>query len=202
MKVKAVIMRPDRTNDVVVPKKKSIEGKTFRHDGVTYFLHADRFQVTWQRGKMWQKKYFSTYYYVQGISQPLPVPDFQMVEEPQTNGKIDPTTKLPAVEFGPDGKPIMIQKFPKVIDAGIKGEELAAIFNPWFYRIIASQTKSAWEQVQMYLTIGIALALLYVIFKLHTLNVDSIEGLHELLAPPPAPVAIAPPPPTTLVGNG
>lgn len=180
MKVKAVIMREDRTNDVEIVKKKTIEGKTFRKDDCTYFLHPDRFQVTWQRGpwfKLWRRQYYSTYYYVRGQSQALPVPNFQKVEEAVLDAEGKPV-------LGDDGKPKTTQTFPKMLNNGIEGEELAAIFNPWFYRIIASQTKSAWEQIQFYLQIGIAVGLIYVIFRLHNLSVGDIHGLHDLVAPP------------------
>lgn len=172
MKVKAVIMRPDRTNDVVRVKKKNIEGKTFRHDNCTYFLHADRFMVTWT-GRF-VKKYYSTYYYIKGHANPLPVPDFQIVEEPlkDENGQLI---------MNGDGKPKVKQTFPKVIDNGIASEELAAIFNPWFYRIIASMQKDAMSQIQFYLVIATLCAVGYVIFKLHNLSVSDISGLVELL---------------------
>lgn len=166
MKVKAIIMRADRTNDVIVVPKKKIEGKTFRHKNVTYFLHPDRFQVTWKWawGRKW---YYSTYYYTEGISNPLPVPDFKKVVNP--DGTIS---------------------FPKVMDNGIAGEELAAIFNPWFYRIIAAQAKNTWEQVQFYISIGTLLGVAYLLW----------QQINEPGATPLAPpVAVAAPSPTPRV---
>jgi hypothetical protein len=188
MKVKAVIMRPDRTNDVVIVKKKNIQGKTFKHGDTTYFLHPDRFQVTWVRamGGMGWRKYFATYYYVSGMANALPVPNFQMVNEPVLDEAGKP-------QFDAEtGKPKTKQIFPKIIDNGIQGEELAAIFNPWFYRIIASVGKDAWAQIQFYMIVG---ALLLSAYNAWTLSqAPSLEEIQEAIAaahnsgvPPAAP---------------
>lgn len=183
MKVKAVIMRPDRTNDVVRVKKKDIEGKTFRYNNVTYFLHADRFQVTWDGRSItrgFTRRYYTTYYYTEGVSQPLPVPNFLKVEETVLDAHGNPV-------MNGNGKPKTVQVFPKEMNNGVSGEELAAIFNPWFYRIIASQTKTVWEQLQFWITVGTGIGVIYLVWKLSTLNVDSIDGLTELVNPPPMP---------------
>jgi hypothetical protein len=151
MKVKAVIIRADRTNDVIVVPKRKIQGITFRHDNETYVLHQDRFQVTWTRpnwGFGLVRKYFSTYYYVKGKPQPLPL------QEIARAFTLD-DSKKPAVQ---------------VIDNGISGEEMAAIFNPWFYRVIAAQSLSMWEQIQLYATIGTGCIVLYLVYMLTSGN--------------------------------
>lgn len=167
MKVKAVIMRPDRTNDVVVVKKKNIEGKTFRHDKVTYFLHPDRFQVTWIRRAWFFKSYYSTYYYTKGVTNPLPVPDFQMVE--------DPLVTLAMA----DGKTVMA-RFPKVLNQGVEGEELAAIFNPWFYRTIAQQKDDWWKELSFWINLGTLLGIVILLWQ-------AFNGDPSTAAPVPTP---------------
>lgn len=160
MKVKAVIMRPDHTNDVIVLKKKQIQGKTFTYDNETYFIHPDRFQFTWYRPGYTlglARKYYTTYYFTKGHPQALPVPDFKLIrvgKEAGENGSKDPN----APEDG----------YKYMYDNGISAEELAAIFNPWFYRTIAAQTRSMWEQIQMILNIGTALGVGYLIYALAT----------------------------------
>jgi len=166
MKVKAVIMRDDKTNDVVVVKKKQISGDSFRHDDSVYFLMHDRCQITWQRGspfKLFRREYYSTYYYTRGVSSPLPVPNFDAVEEAKRDADGQ-------IILGEDGKPVMTKVFPKVIDNGIPSEELAAIFNPWFYRIIASnQSDETKKNIQFMLVVGIALGVAYLAWQIHDL---------------------------------
>lgn len=173
MKVKAVIMKPDRTNDIVILKTKQIEAKTFRHDGVTYFLDPDRFMVTWV-GRGFGKRYYSTFYYTYGHSQPLPVPDFDPILR---SGKKDEITKMES-KLKEDGKtPEEIkmevdkyiksnpQTFSGIVDNGIPGPELAAIFNPWFYRIIAQQLNDAMKNWQMILLLALCAAMVYLIWQ-------------------------------------
>lgn len=194
MKVKAVIWRTDRTNDVVVVKKKDIQGKAFRHGNYTYFLDSDRFMVTWIR-KMGFRKYYSTYYYAEGISYPVPVPDFQATEVAARDEKGEPI-------LDKDGKPVLIKVFPEMVKGGIESEELASIFNPWFYRIIASLQKDAMSQIQFYLVIGILCAVGYIIFKLHNLSVDDISGLRELYNAIPIPSQSPPSQPVNTAAGG
>lgn len=187
MKVKAVIMRPDRTNDVVVVKKRRIEGKTFRHNGTTYFLHPDRFQVTWTKKLFGAIKfYYSTFYYKAGLSNPLPVPNFtQLVKNVE---RVDETQEIVIGENGSQTtKQVRITgnvgEFKDVIDMGVTGEELAAIFNPWFYRIIAPVNKLR-EEITFYMLIGLCLAVAYVIYMLHSGNI--------VVSLPPAPTPAQP----------
>lgn len=52
---------------------------------------------------------------------------------------------------------------------GIPAEELASIFNPWFFRIIGSMAKNKWEQIEFYANVGGALGIGYCIYLLHKL---------------------------------
>lgn len=194
MKVKAVIMRKDKTNDVVIVKKKQISGDTFRHEDYVYFIQPDRSQITW--GKAFfglGKKYFATYYYTRGVAQPWPVPDFHVVEEPVRNEKGD-------VIYGEDGKPLMKQVFPKMIDQGVSSEELAAIFNPWFYRIIANPVNQVKADIQFWLTVAIACGVAYLCWQINQMPgnlqdaltaASGVSSATTAPAAPPAPVATA-----------
>lgn len=150
MKVKAVIMRPDRTNDVVKLSKRKIKDKTFRYGNYVYFLDQDRFMVSWERPN-WalglMRKYFATYYYRMGVPKPLPVPGFQKV----LNDEGD---------------------FIGIANDGVSSEELASLFNPWFYRTIAPSAKSAWDYLLFYGVIGGALAAAYLVYMLSTGNYE------------------------------
>ncbi len=171
MKVKAVIMRPDRTNDIVVVPRRKIAGKTFTHDDVQYFLHADRFQVTWIKRWGIKKVYYSTYYYMQGVSQPLPVPHFPEVhfEQMKEPCGCDPSKPTHGVECSRE-------RFVGIADNGTGGEELAAIFNPWFYRIIANIGPDKMSQLQFYLVIGCACGIAYIAYTLTGIKAD-VEAL-------------------------
>lgn len=186
MKLKAVIFREDRTNDVVIPKKKEVEGKSFRHDGSIYFINPDHVQITWTRTWLVKKNYFATSYYTRGISNPLPVPDFKRVEEQVRDEKGN-------LVFDAEGKPVVQQIFPKIIDNGVPGEELAAIFNPWFYRIIAALKASLLERIQFLMIIGILLMQFLLAYLASTNEPPSAEEIanaiiaaqQEQQTPPP-----------------
>ena len=189
MKVKAVIFRPDHTNDVVIPKRRNIEGKTFRHDNSTYFLHPDRAQITWTYriiGRFW-KRYFATYYYKMGVAQPLPVPDFKIVDEPEmVLVKVLGKDGKERLQYKPvldaHGKPKISRSFPEMVDLGVSGEELAAIFNPWFYRVIANQGPDTLAKIQFYLIIGIAILSAFLTWKVMGLDAK-FEEIKHLLQP-------------------
>lgn len=156
-KIKAVIMKPDRENDVLYIKDKNLEGRTFKHKKNTYFIDANRFQMNHSRFLgIGPKQYYPTYYYTEGVSNPLPVPDFGRVEERPPEGMTDGT----------------VYTYPERIDDGVSAEELAAIFNPWFYRVIASQEEPWYKELQFWLTAGVAVAMVYVIFLMTGLQQD------------------------------
>lgn len=153
LRVKAVIMRPDHTVKIHVVPKRKLRGKTFRVGEYEYFLHPDRFMITSSRQTIrWPfKTWYSTYYYKEGMAQPVAVPDF-----------------------------------PKTTDNGISSEELAAIFNPWFYRIIGNVGTSNIERLIAILAGGAVLGIVYVIFLLTGIG-DDLETIKNILAPPPPP---------------
>lgn len=167
LKIKAVIMRPDRTNDVVVKKPGDIENGIFRFRKHLYIVDPDRVQITMNqplgRGPA---IHYSTYYYIEGVSNPLPVPHF--------DGKLE--NYLPD---GVDKDAIVIAEFPEVIDNGISSEELAAIFNPWFYQIIGKIEDPWYKQVQFWLVAGIAVACAYIVFVISNMqgDLDEIRGI-------------------------
>lgn len=171
MKVKAVIMRPDRTNDVVVLKKKHIEGKMFRHDNCIYFLDPDRFQITWVK-RFPFKFYHITYYYTRGVSTPLPCPDFKLFIEKVRKSNVDTRTGKLADENTPKEfiQEITEADFHTTVNRGVSAEELASLFNPWFYRIIAAMQKDLWEQIQFYIIVGLAFANIYLIYLVNKLQ--------------------------------
>lgn len=164
MKTRAVIFRKDRTNDVLVPtqKRNDLTTVSFRHEDNVYFLDPDRVMITMDRPwhKMW-KRYYSTQYYVQGFPNPLPVPDFQHVEEVMKDENGKPVFDLET------GLPIRHKVFPQIINVGVEGGMLAQIFNPYFLRIIAAMGIKTWEKIQFLL---IAATLAVVVFIAYTMT--------------------------------
>lgn len=148
MKIKAVILRPDRTNDVVIIKPRKLEAGRFRFADCSYEVDEENFRLTWNRSlkKFGGNEYFSTYYYKQGVSKPLPVAELHELEEIQD----------------------------------ISAEELAAIFNPWFYRIIAKQDLDRYSQIQFYLIIGLALGFIYLAYTLNGMS-NELTALQQTL---------------------
>lgn len=139
MKVKAVIWRKDRTNDVVIlgRKNRELSDITFEREKTVYVLDADRFQVTWDRPRKYlglKRAYYSTFYYKQGQSKPVPI------QQLGDNGKIPSMTVSP--------------------------EELRALFTPWFYRTIAPVKPKLADQLQFYGVIGCLLLLVYIVYML------------------------------------
>lgn len=185
MKSRAVIFRKDRTNDVLVPtaKKNDLTHRSFRHEEIVYFLDPERVQITWDRPwhKLW-RRYYSTSYYIQGFSLPLPVPDFQKVDElileerevrdPKT-GKIEKQS-VPVID-PKTNKPRTKQVFPKAIDLGIGGEMTAQIFNPWFLRVIAAMGAKTWEKIQFILVCATLIVAVYAAWQ-----IGQLPDAHEI----------------------
>lgn len=157
MKAKAIIMKPNRTNAYYIIPKKKLEGKVFTFDKNTYFIDPNCFQVTrgWKWGWKW---HYATFYYKEGLATPLPVPDFGMMLDAVKETKLD------------DGTIVKTAKFKNVVNLGVSASELAAIFTPWFYRTIAQQTKTAYEQLMFYGVLFAAAAAGYVAYMLITGN--------------------------------
>ena len=152
LKIRIVIFKPEHKNDIFILRKKKLEGKKFTRDNCAYFLNDDHFQITtdapWYR--LWMfKRYFATYYYAQGQAQPLPVPLFKGMRVEEETGKW-------TVEDGAKG-----------LTSQLSSEEVAAAFNPWFYRTIAAPVRDLWEQLQFYIGVGTLLGVVYIIWRLH-----------------------------------
>lgn len=192
MMIKAIVARPDRGLTIKRLKQRQVEGNVFTIDGNKYIIHPDRFVLT-NNGKIWPfHRSFKTFYYTQGVSLPLPFPDFQKVEEPVNDEQgnavmVDITDKKGKVVGKMQKK---TQTFPKIINNGIPAEELAAIFNPWFYRTIAPQAKSMWDQLLLMGVIGSVIGIAYIIYGL------SSGHFHTVPVLPPTPT-ITPSPTVT-----
>lgn len=159
MKVKAVIFRPDRTNDVVILKKKQLDGKVFKHGGSVYFIDPNNQQITWTRPFRFYKKYYSTYYYFYKVANPIPLADM--------NAMIIGKKTVVNTEEGPNkGQYAETADWKTITNLGVSEEEMAAIFTPWFYRTIAPTTVSWWEQISFLLQAGTAIGVVYVIYLL------------------------------------
>jgi len=159
MKIKAVLMGADRTNEVVKIKPKHLKSKTFRHAESTYLVDPDRMMLTWERRFfVGPKKYFATYYYVRDIPRPLPVPFFNQ-RKSATNGEIE---------------------FPRIINNGIPADELAAIFNPWFYRTIGPIDTQWYKNIVFWVTLGIGIGTMYLIYMIVTMQ-GELEALRLMV---------------------
>jgi len=158
MKIKAVLMGPDRTNEVVKIKPKRLKSKTFRHAESTYLVDPDRMMVTWERRFfVGPKKYFATYYYMRDVPRPLPVPFFS--RKAGTG----------------DGS-----EFPKIVNNGIPADELAAIFNPWFYRTIGPIDTQWYKNIVFWVTLGIGIGTMYLIYMVVSMQ-GELEALRMML---------------------
>lgn len=160
MKVKAVIFRPDRTVSVNVIKAKKLRGQVFHLNGNTYFLNPNRMMVTTARpwANLKFKEHYSTFYYIEGSSNPLALPDFKPLV-----GKVE----MVQIPDG-DGKTVEIKltTLKERVDEGIKAAEFNAIFDPWFYKTISAHEMSIWEQIQLLVTFGIAIGVVFIIYLL------------------------------------
>jgi hypothetical protein len=62
--------------------------------------------------------------------------------------------------------PLPVPDFEEIATIGISSEELAAIFNPWFYRTIAPKTESWQERLMLILACVNAAAAVFIIWRL------------------------------------
>ena len=158
LKTRIVIMKPDHRNDIFILKKKQLEGKKFVRGNVAYLINDDHFQITtdapWYR--LWLfKRYFATYYYAEGQTNPLPVPAFKNLFNSQAD------------------------HFKGLID----GEELAALFNPWFYRTIAAPVRDVFSQIMFYMNLATLLLVAYIAWQMWHGNGQ--EATDAATNPPP-----------------
>lgn len=142
LKVKAVIVRPDRVNDVIVLRKKHIKDGVFKHGQTPYIIDPNRMMVTDRRVLRFWKIYYRTYYYKQGMTKPLPFPDF-----------------------------------PDILDNGVTPGELEAIFNPWFYRTIASHGMDKLMKLMFFLNVATLLGLIWVGYQVANLEMPDLSTI-------------------------
>lgn len=111
MRTKAIVWMKDGTNGYHVPRK--VVDNHFRYRDCEYFV-TDESQITEYRGwrSLWLWTiYYNTLYYFQGSPKPLPIR--------QIRRSLDEGAAAPGF-----------------VDLGVSGEELAAVFEPYFYREI------------------------------------------------------------------
>lgn len=156
MKLKVVIMRPDRKNDTLILHENRVKGNVFVRGDYEYFIDADRFQITEDRPFLF-KRYYRTFYYALGNPKPLPVPDFKALARParDENGQIVKDK---------EGNTVM--DWGGILNDGVSPEELKALFNPFFYNIIAQGDKNNWQQMLFYLTCANAAGIGWLLFKM------------------------------------
>jgi hypothetical protein len=81
--------------------------------------------------------------------------------------------------------PLPVPTFKELITkSGVESEELAALFNPWFYRTIAAPTRNAWEQIQFYMNIATLLGVAFLIYKLVMAPHDPASATDAAANPP------------------
>lgn len=175
MKTVAVIMREDRENDVVTLKRKHLNGNSFIHGGHVYFIEPDRFQITPRRHffglfRSDQKNF----YYIRKLARPLPVPLFETE-----------TANEEAVRVDKNGKPVKGSKnghvtVPKIVNLGVAAEELAALFNPFFFRIISQMEKPWYKELHFWISCAALGAMAYGIYLI-TGMMDDLETLKASL---------------------
>lgn len=187
MKTKAVIWREDKTNDVVVLTRKKIEGRTFKHDNCVYFIDPEASQITWTRPNKYfgmVREYFATLYYFRGVSTPFPISkQAELIIKIGKEAKVD-ERELEALKNKIGAKSVF---YKQLVNLGISAEEMAALFEPWFYRQVAPKVRDMWDHIVLYACIGACAAAVYVAYML-------ITGNYELPAAPapPTPTGAAP----------
>ena len=147
MKIRICIFKPDHTNDIFFlnPKKDKVDATHFKRNEMMYETDGKHFQITTDRvwWTLWlYKRYHTTYYYVQGVSRPLNVPDFDG-------------------EYATEGN--------------VPSDELARIFDPWFLRTISQPARDLVDNLHFFVSIGTFLAVIYLIWKVHTGTTDGTE---------------------------
>lgn len=159
MKVKAVIMLKTRHNDISYHSKKKLmaDGNCFTRGNCTYMTDTNDFMLTSQ-WRPWKRTYI-TYYFREGHAAALPVPLFEAaIRHTELADKKEPDIRysVDQVIEGDDKKKVKVdsKKAPvKIIDTGIQGSELNAIFTPKFYQIIARKERNPKQDIMYYLAL-------------------------------------------------
>lgn len=160
MKIKAIILKPNRENDVrIVNPKKLDGGKTFVHGGCVYFVEPDHVRITSVR-RLFLRFSYLTYYYKQGIANPIPFSELEYGESVEE--LVDFATKKGVIKVK-----MKTGKFREIVNLGVPADELRAIFTPWFYNIVAAKNRSLGEQIIFLLLVGIAGGIAYLIYRFH-----------------------------------
>lgn len=76
--------------------------------------------------------------------------------------------------------PLPVPDMPNVVDNGLTSDELGAIFNPWFLRVISQMGASKIEKMMMILLVAVACGLLYIGWTVHGTAAD-IEEIKNLM---------------------
>lgn len=75
-------------------------------------------------------------------------------------------------------KPLPVPDFEgQIIDRGITSQELSTIFTPYFYNVIANPGTNKLDRIQFYLLIGIAAAILYLVYLISKLPDRFVQAL-------------------------
>lgn len=142
MKTKVVLMQEDRTNAVVKLRKKHwTSDSSFKIGDKTRFIDADRFQITTEQP--WWKLGFKRYFvtYYYAHDHVKPLP-------------------VPTFEYSADGDH----------SECVSSEEIAVLFDPFFYRTLAHTKATMLEMLQFYANIGSVLGIIYLVYLMRQIH--------------------------------
>lgn len=167
MKIKTVIFLKTRHRDVSYHSKKKLmkDGNSFVRGSSTYMTDTNDFMLERHFKNLWYRTYI-TYYYREGHATALPVPLFEgpvrHTQLADDGTQVVDEKKKPKLVSGKDEK-------TKILDTGIQGPELNAIFTPKFYQIIARKERNAKQDIMYYLaliTCGAAIVGAWLTYKM------------------------------------
>jgi hypothetical protein len=73
--------------------------------------------------------------------------------------------------------PIPVPDFKGIlVKSGVEGSELAAIFDPWFLKVISQPARDLMDNLQFYVSVGTLIGVAYLIWKMHTGQSDGSES--------------------------
>lgn len=185
MKVKGIIWKHDGTNDYAIPKSKDIQAKKFTFEGNTYFTHAERHQTTNQRlwGFLW-RRYYTTFYYVEGCPNPLPVPQIvaamtsdrkkivrlssesNLKVENLESVSVDENQNQVSTPVDPEAADVpddIKKREISLVNVGASGPELSGIFNGFLWRILGPKTTGMFEHITFLLILSSAICSAYLL---------------------------------------